>query len=429
MITELLFRPLIHGETTHLAYRFRMCKTTRMRNIIRGKVRDLTVKGLGVVDHPDGGVLFVPGAWPGDEGSFMVEWMDNRYGKASVVEVDVPSMERVMPLCPHQGYGHGACGGCSWMIGSYESQLRSKEKIVKHALQRAGFSPGETGLQPILGAERYWGYRNRAQFKTDGEEIGFVSAASHILVPVKDCLVLSDANRRLLYQLRRRLPNPQWRPKGGFLWNFIEIDENSDPDQLVINERRFFQQANAPQNEKIKTWLKEQLRRHALSETMLELFAGDGNLTRAAAAVGFTRIIAVDISGCPAGRKTAMDFPAVRMLETDLYHLPDLHALRRHCQSPRILLLDPPRAGFRYFPRLLNIFPEIQIIYYVSCHLGTFVRDACALRRRQWMLAEVQPLDMFPHTPHIEILSRFEKQGRTSGFRNTDPPVECPEAG
>ncbi|MCB0384585.1 MAG: hypothetical protein KDD43_04260, partial [Bdellovibrionales bacterium] len=34
------------------------------------RVRDLTPKGLGVIDHPDGRVVFVPGVWPGDVGLF-----------------------------------------------------------------------------------------------------------------------------------------------------------------------------------------------------------------------------------------------------------------------------------------------------------------------------------------------------------------------
>ena len=47
----------------------------------QGEVRDLNLKGYGVVDHPDGMVFFVRGTWPGDSGTFEIESVEKRYNQ------------------------------------------------------------------------------------------------------------------------------------------------------------------------------------------------------------------------------------------------------------------------------------------------------------------------------------------------------------
>ncbi len=380
-----------------------------MSDIFKGIIRDVTSKGLGVVNHPDGRIFFVTGGWPGDQGLFIPESSQYRYGTARLKELESPSPDRVKPRCPHHGYTIGACGGCPWMIGAYNTQLQLKQNIIAHTLKRAGFSLSDTRLQFIIGADDCWGYRNRAQLKTNGEEIGFVSTASHVLAPIQDCLVLSDKNRCILQNLRSRLPNPDWRPQNGHAWNFIDIDEAMDLHRIVLNKRRFFQQANSVQNEKIKAWLGEKLHEHSIAESVLELFAGSGNLTQTIAQCGFSQIFAVDVIVALVKMISTMELPGVRALEVDLYDQCSFKKLRDCVNDPKILILDPPRSGFRFFPRFLGFFPKINTIYYISCHVGAFVRDACALRRQKWTLQEVQPLDVFPHTPHMELLSRFTR--------------------
>ena len=131
------------------------------------KVRDLSHKGLGVVDHPEGCVFFVPGVWPGDVGEFEILIQKKRYGFAKLIALQTPSLDRVSAPCPYQGFEEGRCGGCAWMIGSYESQLKYKEHIIRHSLERAGI---KTKISPILPSANIFHYRNRAQLKTNGKE-------------------------------------------------------------------------------------------------------------------------------------------------------------------------------------------------------------------------------------------------------------------
>jgi 23S rRNA (uracil1939-C5)-methyltransferase len=78
---------------------------------------------------------------------------------------------------------------------------------------------------------------------------------------------------------------------------------------------------------------------------------------------------------------------------------------------PTLVVVDPPRAGLH--PRVVARVAELtpRRIVYVSCNPATFARDAADFRGRGYALAEARPFDMFPHTPHIEVVARFERAG------------------
>jgi 23S rRNA (uracil1939-C5)-methyltransferase len=73
------------------------------------------------------------------------------------------------------------------------------------------------------------------------------------------------------------------------------------------------------------------------------------------------------------------------------------------------MIIDPPRAGMHpdVVDQVLNIRPER--IVYVSCNPATMARDL-ALMKENYRVEEVQPVDMFPHTFHIEAVARLSRQ-------------------
>jgi 23S rRNA (uracil1939-C5)-methyltransferase len=79
---------------------------------------------------------------------------------------------------------------------------------------------------------------------------------------------------------------------------------------------------------------------------------------------------------------------------------------------PDVLVVDPPRAGMHQavVKQILQMAPER--IVYVSCNPATMARDISMLKDA-YQLIEVQPVDMFPHTYHIESVARLEKLKRT----------------
>jgi 23S rRNA (uracil1939-C5)-methyltransferase len=84
---------------------------------------------------------------------------------------------------------------------------------------------------------------------------------------------------------------------------------------------------------------------------------------------------------------------------------------RADAPRPSLVVVDPPRAGLH--PRVIARVAELgpRRIVYVSCNPATFARDAADFRGRGYALAEARPFDMFPHTPHIEVVARFERAG------------------
>ena len=73
---------------------------------------------------------------------------------------------------------------------------------------------------------------------------------------------------------------------------------------------------------------------------------------------------------------------------------------------PEVMIIDPPRAGMHpdVVDQVLDLGPER--IVYVSCNPATMARDV-ALMKESYRVAEVQPVDMFPHTYHIEAVARL----------------------
>jgi 23S rRNA (uracil1939-C5)-methyltransferase len=82
--------------------------------------------------------------------------------------------------------------------------------------------------------------------------------------------------------------------------------------------------------------------------------------------------------------------------------------LTRRWGRPDIVIVDPPRAGMhaKVVQKLFELAPK-RIIY-VSCNPSTFARDVRALCLARYRLAKVQPVDMFPHTSHIEVVGVLE---------------------
>jgi 23S rRNA (uracil1939-C5)-methyltransferase len=81
--------------------------------------------------------------------------------------------------------------------------------------------------------------------------------------------------------------------------------------------------------------------------------------------------------------------------------------LRDGLPKADVAIVDPPRAGLsgRAIRRVLELEPAVLV--YVSCHPATFAENAAKFVAAGYELEYVQPVDMFPNTPHIEAVARF----------------------
>ncbi|MHA7815381.1 MAG: class I SAM-dependent RNA methyltransferase [Pseudohaliea sp.] len=370
-----------------------------------GTVRDVAATGEGIVEHPGGQVCFVPGAWLGERGRFRITGRRGRAATGALVALEAPSPDRVSPPCPHHGHDDARCGGCPWQFMAYDAQLAAKEARLRQALERLGVAEAQA---PIWAAPETLGYRNRARLRSDGERIGFLAAGSNRLAPIDDCPVLTARNRETLAALRAQLPEPAWRPRRRGPLTVLPIDDEQGPEAVTPNAPQAFRQGNSAQNTRMREWLAGSITDLA-GRPAVELFAGSGNFTDVLAAGGCRPVLALDSAGDAIATLQTRGLPAVNTLALDLFTETAPVALETALASAELLVMDPPREGLRQLPAFIRRAPRLSAIRYISCDVATFARDLEALFDAGFHLDEVQPLDLFPHTPHLELLATLSR--------------------
>ena len=366
-------------------------------------VRDLATDGRGVVRAPDGEVVFVVGVWKGEE----VEIERLRQGKstsAELISLLQPSEARRAAECEY--HREGSCGGCPWMFVDYPTQLAQKQVRLSKVFERI---TGNAASCSMLGASETLSYRNRAQFKSDGVKLGYVSQGTHEIVDVTHCPVLNVTNQGHLSALRQSLPNSGWRPNKDRQWTTIDIDDERGTP--LVNQRQAFRQGNSEQNEQLRAWLRSRLANLSRPNAVFELFCGSGNLTEVIAEQVDVPIIAIEGDETSLEALSARNLSKVQPVRVNLFSKHSIFDNMPKCQSGIGVVLDPPRDGLKEREALKPWFARAEWVVYVSCDLATWERDAAFLQGCGLDLDEASGLDMFPQTPHIEMLSVFTRSG------------------
>lgn len=116
-------------------------------------------RGKAIAKAPDGRVVFISNAVPGDLVSVQVYKKKKGFYEGRATQVLRPSEDRVPPKCVH----FGVCGGCKWQDMAYSAQLRHKQQEVVENLRRIG-KVELPEIRPILGAPKPYYYRNKMEF-------------------------------------------------------------------------------------------------------------------------------------------------------------------------------------------------------------------------------------------------------------------------
>ena len=176
-------------------------KSMKKNDIFELEITDMGTDGEGI-GHYDGMTFFVKDALIGDVITARATKLKKNYGYARVEEIKTPSTFRVEPQCEL----HKRCGGCQIQALSYEKQLEFKNNKVRNNLMRiGGFSEAklDSKMQPPVGADNPYRYRNKAQFPVgydrDGNIVtGFYASRSHNIIPVEDCRLGVPQNKEIL---------------------------------------------------------------------------------------------------------------------------------------------------------------------------------------------------------------------------------------
>ena len=170
-------------------------------DIVTVEITDIGVSGEGI-GHVDGYTLFIKDAVIGDVVEAKVMKAKKNYGYARLMKVITPSEYRVEPKCAFAR----RCGGCQIQEMSYDRQLVFKDQKIRGNLERSGeFTKDQidTVMQPVVGMEHPFGYRNKAQFPfgTDKEGnpiTGFYAGRTHDIIANTDCALGVEQNKEIL---------------------------------------------------------------------------------------------------------------------------------------------------------------------------------------------------------------------------------------
>ena len=165
-------------------------------------IEDISSDGSGV-GKADGFALFVKDTIPGDQVKVKIMKMKKRYGYARLMEILVPSPDRIQAPCPVARQ----CGGCQIQQMSYERQLTFKENKVCNNLRRlGGLDLSAMEVEPICGMEEPFHYRNKAQFPIGRDKngkiiAGFYAGRTHSIIANTDCLLGAEENEAILNEV------------------------------------------------------------------------------------------------------------------------------------------------------------------------------------------------------------------------------------
>jgi 23S rRNA (uracil1939-C5)-methyltransferase len=440
------------------------------------RVDSLAYGGNGVA-RLDGFVVFVRAGLPGDRVRARVTKVQRRHAEAITVEVIEPGPQRVEAPCVH----YPACGGCRFQDLAYEAQLAAKHAWVEDSLRRiAGIA--EPPLEPIIGAEEVFGYRNKMEYSfTPGPErpeLGLHRAGRwDEVLGIEQCWLTTDLGNRIRNVMRdwaheEHLPAYDQAAGEGYLRHLIVREGRNTGQvlvQLVTHERERFDRerlievltefpevrsihwtvndtpaevTNLPTellwgedaieeemgglrfrvrpnaflqtNTRMAERLYELARAEAGltgGETVYDLYCGIGTIGLSLARDALT-VWGIEIS--EESVACAIENAELNAIGNAAFFAGNvgqvLRELRERAGDPEIVVVDPPRAGLagKALKRLGEI--EAPRIVYVSCNPTTLAGDAKRLVEEYgYRLVRTRPLDMFPHTPHVESVSLLER--------------------
>lgn len=419
-------------------------------------------RGLGQINgRPVGAYFCVPGETV--EGTFYARKQGVKL--ITTEKIVRPSPYRVAAPCPYAG----RCGGCLWQQFDYKHQLELKRELINRALEAGGLTER---IRDVIPCPSQTYYRNRMDYCVSPKgEVGLKEPGRwNAWLDLEDCYLLSPDAVKALNAFRAYIKETGLEPwdadrqKGYVRYLVIREGKNTDqrlltvvtsagdfpdPDGLVkvlapfattiyhgvnptvtdlslaakltllhgqplleekiagrtfrIHPNSFFQ-TNTLMAEKLLATVAEYLE-PTRPQILLDMYCGVGFFgiglsDRAEQVIG----IELDEQAIVMARENA----ARNGLTNATYHAAKAESLIWENEKPDTVIVDPPRAGLhpKVAKKLLERAPERLV--YVSCNYESFVRDFAVLRNG-YRITEMRALDLFPHSPHVELVTLLMK--------------------
>ncbi|HVM53185.1 MAG TPA: TRAM domain-containing protein [Acidimicrobiales bacterium] len=367
----------------------------------------MAVGGDAVARTADGKVTFVTGALPGERVLATVTDVRHDFDRAVAVEILDAAPGRVTPPCPHVARG---CGGCPWMHVDLAAQRRLKVELVAEALHRiGGIDSPRVEAGPRLPAEAFRTTVRLAQGK------GFRSARSHDVVEVDSCLVahpllveLFDVDFKGAREVTLRcgartgdrliLTEPAKIhldvPRGIHVGPRAWLTEEVAGRRWRISARSFFQVR--PDGADALVAAVRNAAAGAPAGPMIDAYGGVGLF---AGTVGADRDTTLLEWGRSSVADAEVNVPGAVVVATDV--------ARWRPHPAALVVADPPRTGLGKAAAGVLAATGASHLALVSCDPAALARDARLLSALGFAHDGTTLVDLFPHTAHVEAVSRF----------------------
>jgi 23S rRNA (uracil1939-C5)-methyltransferase len=396
-------------------------------------------RGDGVAEGPDG-PIYIPGTLPGEivEAESVTGHPDRRH----MLNIELPSAERITPICPH----FGVCGGCAmqhWQTAQYRAWKRS---LVVDALRQAGIEAPVGDLIDGHGEGRRRAVLHARSGTHDVLEVGFAAARAHHVISIDRCPILAkglDGALKAAWAIAETL-GPAKKP--------LDIQATATDAGLDVDVR-----GSGPLKPKLTTSLAEiasahglaRLTRHgelvaqqrtptkrigrstvplppaafmqataegeaALARLVLAVCEGAGAVADLFSGIGpfalrlaeRARVYAADDDeAAMAALKCAVagtsGLKPVESETRDLFRRP---LVASELKRFEVVVFDPPRQGAEAQARELAV-STVPVIAAVSCNPGTLARDLAHLVRGGYHVTAVTPVDQFRYSAHVEVVA------------------------
>ena len=411
-------------------------------------------------------VTFVPNCVPGDIVDLQITKKKHSFMEAKVLRLVQQSKVRCAARCAH----FGVCGGCKWQILPYEEQLKYKQQQIVDNLTRIG-KIELPEISPILGSKHIYEYRNKLEFtcadrkwfpwevieaaggldKVDSSYgLGFhIPNCFDKVLDIEECHLMPEINNRIRNGVREfarthgltfyneHTHEGQVRTlilrnnhKGELMlivafgepvtdacmelleWlhqEFSEIISLLYVENTKFNEGpKSFYQTNTEQAYELYKVARE-FAELTGNELVYDLYTGTGTIANFVARQA-RQVIGIEY--VPEAIEDAKVNSAINGIENTLFFAGDMKNILNEnfvakYGRPDIIITDPPRAGMHEDVVNVILDAEPKRIVYVSCNPATQARDLQLLDAK-YRVTKVQPVDMFPHTQHVENVVQLE---------------------
>jgi tRNA/tmRNA/rRNA uracil-C5-methylase (TrmA/RlmC/RlmD family) len=396
--------------------------------------------GGGCVAHaPDGRVVFVRHALPGETVLAEISGETKSFLRADAIEVITSSPDRVKPPCPHAGPGQ--CGGCDFQHVSLEAQRRLKGDRIADQLGRVAGIERTVEVEPVSGDRQGLAWRTRIRLAIDEEgHTGFRRHRSHEIEVVDSCpiahpsieaigifdapwpdtdeleaIVSTEGKEPLITTYTEHGTRPRFPDLPAGLVVNGKVIKKPGLTRNVVDGITFrvsagvFWQVHPGAGKTLSDAVRSGLQAKP-GDRVVDLYSGAGLfsvlLAERVGPNGSVLAVERDRHACDDATFNARDYPQINILKANV--TPKL--IENDIGSPDLLVLDPSRegAGKAVMAAIATHATKLRRLAYVSCDPSSFSRDVRVLLNAEWTITSLRAFDIFPMTEHVEMVAILE---------------------